>query len=156
MADDGHRRSGRLGRELLEMTDPGGHRLENLAIELWATRDELAKISGIEPAHARSLGGAEARDGRRAEKQRQLAEVAPGLVHGEQPIGAVECLTHFDASLEETEERRLFALVNEPVSGTQPDIRAARSERLELGGGQRGEQWNRTKEICGNHASVKK
>ena len=68
VADNRHGGGRRFARQLLQVADPCGHGLEELAIELGTTGDQLAKIRGIEPAHARGLERAQARHRRRSQE----------------------------------------------------------------------------------------
>ena len=60
-------------------------------------------------------------------------------------------LAYLDASLEQHEERRELALVDQPITGAQADVGPARGQRLELGRGQRREERDAAKKVDGNH-----
>ena len=125
------RRRGRL-RELLQALHATRHRADELACEHAAFGEHRAEVRRVELRHARGLLRAQARDGGGPEQQRDLAEIHAGTVLVEAALDAVHHLEELERSLEEEEERRLLAFVDQPVAGPQVDVGEARRHGARL------------------------
>src|SRR5207249_6961161 len=151
MADDRRRGDRCFARDFLQAADPRGHRFQKLAVEIATAGDKLAEIGRFEGTDPRRLQRAQAGDSGRAEQQWHLAEIVARCVRDEEAIDTVNDLAYLDSSLEEHEERRDLAFVDQPVAGAQTDVGSARGQRLELGCGQRREERDAAKKVDGDH-----
>jgi len=133
VSDDGGLRWRRLDRQLLQPSNACRHRLQDLAVQHAAMRDELMEVRCFESRHARWLGRPNAGDRRRAEEERDFAEVLAGSVRGDLSIVARERLEDGELSFEQREESRRLPLENEPFVGAHTNVRGSRGERRPLG-----------------------
>ena len=140
VTDDGDARRRRLRGQLLQPGHPLGHRARQFGRQRVARREQQPEVALIELRDARRLERAHARDRRRAQQQRNFSEIVALLVFEDAPLRAMDDLAQFERTLDQQEERRLLAFVDQPVALAQSYVSNARRQRFGLVVRQRREQ----------------
>ena len=153
LPDDRRHGGGRFGGDLLEALHPFGHRPGHLRAQHPALGDHLQEIGGLEPQQPGGLGGLEARQRRRAEQQRYLAEVRAGLVGPEPLVPPSHQLVDIDPALEQAEEGGRLAFDEEIFVRSKPDVRRALRQGSALARRQRGEQGDAREQVGCDHTA---
>ena len=153
MSDQLDRRNRRFGGDLLQMPDARRHRAHHLVVEMLARSDQFAKIVRLDPAHARRLGGAEIRDRRRSQQQRNFACMVARQILVDLALDAADQFRHDKPSGQHDEKSRNFAFLDQPVVLAQINVRRARRDDAELTLRQAGEERHVLQNVGGDHAA---
>jgi hypothetical protein len=131
------------------------HALEDRGQHLFANRrllvEEPFEIARLEAQQARGLERARARYERTIEHDRNLAHEGAGLAHGEPPHRRSVAFEHFEPPLERREEHGRLALVDERVTGANPNVGGRSGNGTRALVAEIGEQRNAPNELGRNH-----